>query len=157
MRDRLNDACQVYRCWIVYSKSKTIVILPSLLWLGSAVCGVIIIARQISIHATVSLTTVSKMQPFMIAFLTSTLVQNIVTTCVWFTCSVIPLILFGSIDSPSHMDDRSCCLRKTWISISLITATGDASRLRIWHAFFCHSYCKLWVFLSAIQCRVHYD
>lgn len=56
-----------------------VIVLPSILWLGNAVCSAIIIYITSTLH-TDALLSADKLSPFLTSFLAITLVTNILTT-----------------------------------------------------------------------------
>ncbi|KAJ7983269.1 hypothetical protein DFH06DRAFT_1081455 [Mycena polygramma] len=75
----LGDGMLVYRCWVVHSKSWVVVAASIVLWLGTAVCTVMNIQIEASLHSH-ALITSSSLQPVIISFWCLTISQNLLTT-----------------------------------------------------------------------------
>ena len=85
---------KIYRCWIVYSKITMMVILPIIIWIGSVITGTIVSIGMISsLNASTLATTASQIKSFYILFTILTVIQNILTTCLWLTHAFQLLIL----------------------------------------------------------------
>lgn len=77
----LNDAVLIYRCWIVYSRNISIILIPSLLWLGEVASACLLVWIQASVDTdSQSLVHIAKLQPAIIAFAVITIVQNLTVT-----------------------------------------------------------------------------
>ncbi|KAF9467819.1 hypothetical protein BDZ94DRAFT_1247816 [Collybia nuda] len=73
------DGILVYRCWVVYGRSRKTVAFPALLWLESAACTIVGIYKQTNIHSG-SRSSASSVMPIIVIFWTSTICLNIYAT-----------------------------------------------------------------------------
>lgn len=73
------DHCQIYRCWIVYSRSWPIIIIPAILWAADAACGCLFVWKQTT-QGPGQMVTNGEVKPFLTAFYALTIVQNLYTT-----------------------------------------------------------------------------
>ncbi|KAJ6620658.1 hypothetical protein B0H10DRAFT_1068024 [Mycena sp. CBHHK59/15] len=109
------DAILIYRCWLVYSRSRRIIAFPVLLWLVNGVCH----ARMIYLQTTLpsALVTAGELWPWGVAFWALTICINMSTT---------PLIVWRiwSIDKENER------LRIPLSSSSDVTPSPLASAMR---------------------------
>ncbi|KIJ52201.1 hypothetical protein M422DRAFT_157182 [Sphaerobolus stellatus SS14] len=75
----IGDAVLVYRCWVVYGKSIRVVALPTLLWMGNAVCTIAITRVETRLNHG-ALVTAKELQPWITTFWSLTISLNIITT-----------------------------------------------------------------------------
>ncbi|CAA7264462.1 unnamed protein product [Cyclocybe aegerita] len=76
----VGDAILLYRCFIVYSKRWLVIVLPTLLWLGTTVCGAMTIYVEATLDTSGKLLNASNLIPFITSMLCLTLATNVLTT-----------------------------------------------------------------------------
>lgn len=74
------NMCQVYRCWIVWGRKYTVVILSFLLWLADLSCAGVLLWIQVTVQGY-SLLDVNRFKPFFLAYTAIAIALNLVTTC----------------------------------------------------------------------------
>lgn len=70
---------EIYRCWIVYIRSWSVIVIPGVILAADAVCGCLSIWRQ-TIHALGHTVTNEEVKAYLKPFYVLTIVQNIITT-----------------------------------------------------------------------------
>ncbi|KAK0219735.1 hypothetical protein EDD85DRAFT_960916 [Armillaria nabsnona] len=73
------DAMLTYRCWVIYSKSWAIALIPGILWLGVLVAAILNIIVLHSIHSE-SLTVAKSLRPIVTSFWSISIALNIIAT-----------------------------------------------------------------------------
>ncbi|KAJ7037807.1 hypothetical protein C8F04DRAFT_1329070 [Mycena alexandri] len=76
----LGDGMLIFRCWVVYGKSWLVVAFSLLLYLGSGVCGAMILRIEGTLRLHVLITGASSIKPLILSFWVLTIVQNILTS-----------------------------------------------------------------------------
>ncbi|TFK32631.1 hypothetical protein BDQ12DRAFT_616759, partial [Crucibulum laeve] len=74
----IGDGILLYRCFIIYNRAWLIIILPALMWIGTAVCSVLAVYIEATLGTGVL--TESQLKPFITGTLSLTLAMNIITT-----------------------------------------------------------------------------
>jgi len=75
----LADAILIYRCWIVWAKNAWIVVLPLILFLGSATVDIFMVVTMAGLHDGASIFVIS-LHNWITAVISLTLAQNIIVT-----------------------------------------------------------------------------
>lgn len=70
---------KTYRCWVIYSKSWAIALIPGMLWLGVLVAAILNIIVLHSIHSE-SLTVAKSLRPIVTSFWSISIALNIIAT-----------------------------------------------------------------------------
>jgi hypothetical protein len=87
----LGDGMLIYRCFVVYGRSWRVIAFPSLLWLGTATCGLALPIVEATFNGNAALTA-KKLNVWTDAGTVLTLCANLFTTC-RFICIVSDSLL----------------------------------------------------------------
>lgn len=74
---------QIYRCWIVYAKWKprwTVVLIPSLLWVGSATSAIMDVYHMSTLHNRIPIPRETTLRPYLFATYIMSLLLNTTVT-----------------------------------------------------------------------------
>lgn len=76
----IGDGMLIYRCFVIYSRSWKIILLPILMWLADVACSVMIIFITATLRKDAVLSQQGLLKPFLLSFLIITIVLNFLTT-----------------------------------------------------------------------------
>ncbi|EPS99047.1 hypothetical protein FOMPIDRAFT_1092322, partial [Fomitopsis schrenkii] len=79
----VSDAALIYRCWIVYANWRprwAVVLVPSLLWLGSAISAIIDVYLMSTLHNNTPIPSDKSLRPYLFAAYIMSLLLNITVT-----------------------------------------------------------------------------
>ncbi|PFH45331.1 hypothetical protein AMATHDRAFT_160736 [Amanita thiersii Skay4041] len=79
MQTMIGDAMLIYRCWVMYGRSFTVVSFSVLLWLGAIVCTILVTYLEATLHSRV-LISARQLRPAGTAFWAITIAINVITT-----------------------------------------------------------------------------
>lgn len=71
---------QIYRCFVIYSRSWKIALLPILMWLADVACSVMIIFITATLRQDTVISQQHMLKPFLLSFFIVTIALNFLTT-----------------------------------------------------------------------------